>query len=439
MATLLTLVALVGSLFTATHYASIQDLYYASGTQTGARHLRLKAVPVTGDVYIFKDAGMCDIGYGIDQYSIVTVTTGTNPYNNCQIKAAITKEYENNNCNGSSNPGAYKKGQEAPRYRVQSGVVATLGNGYYRIPLTNISVSERANAGSTSQGYQCKTEKIESYRQYSLVAYVNPNDSTNNCPYATDKDCKSCAWPYVAKADTANCGCRVSYDQYQSVADLEAYAYLYCQTAGTDGTQYVYDRSRSNMDASKGEIFAACTSIWTRNTVYVPVGTCPAPRLDTAINDTTAQDISDPIKPALQTGGGGTGSDTATHSRLDSILGLINDGRDADSIAALPDSNAWDSVQTAATGVQADIDSLQVGRARTGGPWSATVPYPDTIEMKMDVPVFGTVMDTTLIVDWVIPGFPFDLWSLFRWIEWVFVTMAMIPLFVRIAGGNEDS
>jgi len=43
------------------------------------------------------------------------------------------------------------------------------------------------------------------------------------------------------------------------------------------------------------------------------------------------------------------------------------------------------------------------------------------------------------VVDWVIPGFPFDLWALFRWIEWTFVTIAMIPLFVRVAGGNEDT
>lgn len=255
-------------------------------------------------------------------------------------------------------------------------------------------------------------------------------------------NCQVCAWPYASV--TAGCGCAVDRTKLQTPVQISGTCKVWAQTADCGGTPY-FDPSRSNFNPDVGPIRCAAACPSTGRVVYMPAGTCPESTF-VAINLPTdslgaSVDSGGMQDDPMTYGGGssGSGSDTGTHSRLDSILGILDDGRDSDSIAGLPDSTSWDSVQAASTGVQADIDSLQVGRSRTGGPWSATVPYPDTIEMRMDVPVFGTVMDTSLIVDWEIPGFPFDLWALFRWIEWVFVTMAMIPLFVRIAGGNEDS
>jgi len=262
------------------------------------------------------------------------------------------------------------------------------------------------------------------------------------CTIPSGIECETCSWPYASRPDSLACGCNVSKTQYAPQNRLAIQCVAYCNSSSIEGTQTFIDYSRSNFDVTKGEPVCACSAPG-KGTVYRPTLTCPVgttpldtigrPNLQTVTYDPTTK----PVQGSGSTSGGG--SDTATHSRLDSILGLINDGRDADSLAGLPDSSGWDSVTQAGDGVQGLIDSLGVSVGRTGGPWSATVPWPDTIQMTMTVPVYGTVIDTALVVDWVIPGFPFDLWALFRWIEWTFVTIAMIPLFVRVAGGNEDT
>lgn len=389
---------------------------------------------------------MCDIGYGIDQYAITVVTTGTNPYNGCLMKSQIIKQYEDNNCNGQSNPGGvYKRGQEAPRYRVQSGAVTSLGNNYYRIPLVAIASKERYNEGAASTGWKCKTEEIGTTRQYSLVAYVNPSDSTNNCPYTTDKSCKNCAWPYLAKADSLGCGCRIDYSAYQPKRDLELYAYAYCQTAGNDGTQYYLDQSRSNFDATRGEIIGACSSPSAGVTLYIPAATCPAPRIDTTLTDTAQQTPLTPIpRPTLGGSGGGSGSDTGTHSRLDTILGTLRDtagiGNKLDTL------RSWDSAFGDAMGdtvgardALRDLDSSIASLPGADGPCAGCVDPWRCDRIPNDSVVFDLVghhFSIPLSFSDVVSRLPFDFWAVLRLLEWLVVTLLMLGPWLWIAGAN---
>ena len=236
----------------------------------------------------------------------------------------------------------------------------------------------------------------------------SPNDT---CPVTSDWQCKICSWPYESKKNPAGCGCSIDPSRYQSQADLQKRVYVYCNTY-SGGGQWYFDGSRSNFDASRGEIYGACSNPTTGETVYMETQTCAlGSNLDTgAVADSVGQDAVGTVpRPSAGSGsGGGSGSDTATHSRLDTIIGLIDDGRDGDSLAGLPDSGTgFDSVEQAGASVRASIESLGVSVGRTGGPWSATVPYPESVHVYMPSPWGDPIWDTTLVVGWEIPGFPF--------------------------------
>jgi len=192
-----------------------------------------------------------------------------------------------------------------------------------------------------------------------IMTQVSANVDT--CAFTSRKECQMCAYPYVSKADSLGCGCLVDYSKVMPDSLLKFYAYAYCNSV-SGSTQYYLDYSRSNFDPSSGPIEVACSSPETRDTKYMPAFTCPAgSRLDTAIADSTARPYTGVPRPSstgADTGssGNGSGSDSATHSRLDSILyGYTPAGDSVDSILGRY-ANAVDS---AIASVQGGIDSLE--------------------------------------------------------------------------------
>lgn len=414
--------------------------------------------PQAGDRFVVVDAASCVLETGPVIRAGTAAIRPEYPFRGCKQESMRVFTYEQNDCFGESectppaNNCKYKVGVELPSTFYQSYNVRQYGN--YGL----VQLSDAPSGGSTNalevvnswttfpHTFACGSWGGDNSNTGTLYIWVSldPSDTTDQCQYATDKSCQSCAWPYLALKDTIGCGCRIDKSKYQSVETLDDLPYAYCNTY-SDGTssQYYLDRSRSNFDASKGEVYAACSSPPDK-TVYMPVGTCPVgSRADTSItNDSTAQDATGTIgkpPPGTSGGGGGIGSDTATHNRLDSILSYLRDTTGLGDLWQEPNlEGIGESLQVASAPVSAKIDSLGISQNASSGPWVATEPWPDTIHFTYDNPILGTI-DTTLIVPWVIPGIPFDLWATIRWIEWVFVTLGMIPLMVRIAGGNEDA
>lgn len=372
----------------------------------------------------------------------------------CANGTANVTTFEQNNCNS---PFGKIKGQDRSeiRYvtvgRLPSTLYCTrLANGYWQCYYGSWNGSSEFpwlyynNSSGSGTSYSGNCMDIGDGPWQSGVAIKTTINSVglDTCSFGSAPQCNLCAWPYLAKPDTIGCGCIVDRSKYQSPQLLQTRVGLYCATySDGSGNQFYLDQSRSNFNSSKGEIKGACSSPMSGKTVYMPSGTCPTgTRLTDTLSDTTSQSALGTIGQAPSTGsGGGSGSDTAIHSRLDSILGYLRDTTGLGELWQEPNLDGiGDSLQAASAPISARIDSLGLSRNGSSGPWLATEPWPDTIHFTYENPILGSI-DTTLIIPWVIPGFPIDLWATLRWIEWVFVTLGMIPLMVRIAGGNEDA
>jgi len=372
----------------------------------------------------------------------------------CANGTANVTSFEQNNCNS---PFGKIKGQDKSeiRYvtvgRLPSTLYCTrLANGYWQCyygswngPAEFPWLYYNNSSGSgTSYSGNCMDIGDGPWQSGVAIKTTINSAGLDTCSFGSVPQCNLCSWPYLSQPDTIGCGCKVDQTKMQPAEQLRIRTGLYCATY-SDGTgrQFYYDATRSNFDPSKGPIRGAC-SAQPATTVYVPVGTCPSGTRIEEIDDTTAQSLEGTDLEALGRGssGGGTSyNDSALKTRLDSILGYLRDTTGLGELWQEPNLDGiGDSLQVASAPISARIDSLGLSRNGSSGPWLATEPWPDTIHFTYENPILGSV-DTTLIIPWVIPGFPIDLWATLRWIEWVFVTLGMIPLMVRIAGGNEDA
>lgn len=292
---------------------------------------------------------------------------------------------------------------------------------------------------------KCK-DRVNLSRQFPATFRHIIGDPIDTCSIATSGDCNHCAWPYATTVNPTQCGCIVDRSKYQSPQMLQKTVYLYCNTY-SDGTssQYYLDQSRSNFDASKGAIRGACSSPTSGKTVYRPAGTCPEGTYTAPTNDTTAQSASGTInEPTNSASGGGSGSDTATHSRLDSILGVLRDtvgmGEKRDSL------NSWDSAARESLGdtviakyrlstLDSTINAIPGSDGPCVGcvdPWHCDKIPNDSIAFDF----WGTHMSIPLPISEITSQMPFDFWGVLRLVEWLLVTLAMLGPWLWIAGAN---
>jgi len=261
------------------------------------------------------------------------------------IQAATVRDYEASDCNATQYVNMYSTGLSG--WPSQANAEWFSGDWYLLRPARDVSWSSvgmgqfittanhwhNGEWKAICQEYQCSTGPGSTCGYPDLwIRTVVDTALADTCKYTSDAQCRICAWPYATRRSSTGCGCEIDRSKYQAQAQLMSRWYLYCNTY-SDGTgrQYYTDASRTNLDASKGDVYAACSAL-PNSTVYVPVGSCPTgSRLsDTAASsDTSAQNAGGTVpRPPVGSGGGsgGSGSDTATHSRLDSIIGLLHEG-----------------------------------------------------------------------------------------------------------------
>lgn len=246
--------------------------------------------------------------------------------------------YESNNCYEEVSPAKIyvEVWASASKFRCQyagynTGTTAVYQCGISPSPSIGASVYKNYSYEYPSPGtFSCGSRVLDVpgglYQGLFFWLKIKFEDSSAVCEYVNDKACNVCSWPYKSVRDTVGCGCKIDQSKYQSSDDLKRRVYLYCQTYN-DGTggQYYLDLSRSNFISSNGEIRGACSSPTTGQTVYMPANTCPVgSSVDTLTFDPdSVQPADGTIDPPLSSG---SGSDTATHNRLDSILGNIGRG-----------------------------------------------------------------------------------------------------------------
>lgn len=317
-----------------------------------------------------------------------------------------------------------------------------------------------------------------------IVVNLTGNLDMDTCQYTSNADCKKCAWPYASVRDSFACGCIVDKNAYLSPAEIDDYPYMYCNTySDGSGYQYYLDPSRSNFDPSKGQIVAACSNPVSGKTIYVPTQSCPigsaidvvfadslyndSIRGDSALqsakghnvnqstsgssgigNDTATHNRLDTIIGLLRGMGGssdtfsGTGSDTGTHNRLDSILGRLSDMSKYDSLTSYRDSaNSFNLLDSASSGIRSNLDSLQSSFLRPDKPcWSCVTPPNETLQFNYNRG--SLLIDTSIVVPldlaFLADRLGFNPWALIRWLVILGVTVSTLPLFVRIASGSED-
>jgi len=287
------------------------------------------------------------------------------------LQAQQTKAYEDNNCDNTAYiEGVYSKALNqippvAKCYYVEN-VDASMfwarcklgpstefkDGGFYEYSTVN-DYWQDGVWKSKCVDYRASGEPPNYPNVYVLFKF---GDSRDKCTYTSDKACNTCSWPYASKRDSTGCGCKVDRSKYQSAEKLRTAVAVYCNTY-SDGTgrQYYLDDSRSNFNSANGEVYGACSAV-PNSTVYMPVGTCPLGTHIDTLTDTTAQPaVSKVPKPTVTGGTGtGTGNDTATHNRLDSILGQLS--RDAFTDSLL--NAAYDSATAGTTGLTATTDSI---------------------------------------------------------------------------------
>lgn len=171
-------------------------------------------------------------------------------------------------------------------------------------------------------------------------------------------NCKLCAWPYASVSN--GCGCIVDPDHLQPESDLIRICAIWANTAGSDGTQYYYDRSRSNFNPDNGPVRCAASSPSSGKTLFMPAGQCPQNDdtyqfgLDSAHADSLGDTLSegsmkDREPSASGTGSVGNGSDTATHNRLDTIIGQFKGLREyLDTVGSGSDTGFWSNERDSA-------------------------------------------------------------------------------------------
>jgi len=358
---------LAGGAFPATYFASHTQLF--NGNADGISPPTSKTIfgPSfsVGDYIVITDNDVCNIdGSPYNIYKTDgTVGFGDGWLRDCKFDAQNALTYEINNCDNKTSPfKVYKWGAQIPS-RFQVNWIFDKGNGLLVLQLSpNLGADYTNGNDYASDRFYCKTNQVSSSGGTTLVIFARTGDSTNLCTYTTDAKCEVCAWPYLAVRDTAGCGCIIDRSKYQAPEKLKKQVAVYCNTY-SDGTgrQFYLDESRSNFESSKGEIYGACSAP-PSTTVYMPVGTCPPgtrPTSDT-IPDSTGQPASGTIGKPTSSGGGGTGNgnDTATHNRLDSILGQLSRDSFTDSLL----NAAYDSATAGTTGLTATTDSI----SRTG-------------------------------------------------------------------------
>lgn len=312
-------------------------------------------------------------------------------------------------------------------------------------------------------------------------------DSTkiDTCAVSSNPYCNSCSWPYLSSRDTIGCGCIVDRNRYQSEDQLKARLYVYCQTYNDgSGTQYYLDQSRSCFNSSTcGVPKGACSNPTNGKTIYMPAQTCPSVsvatgqfgdtllidsakgqpavynpddnpvgtndtaavnRLDSILGyfgrgDTGTHNRLDTIINLLRNGSdsGGSGSDTGTHRRLDSLMGNMGYSI-SDSISKNTDSTDYykSLINFTSDSLRAQHDSLNtsvLSLVTSDSCWLCTKPPPFSIPFSVEFEPFISI-DTTYILDFnsLFDQLPFDFFALIRWIEWISVTIACVPMALYI-------
>jgi len=374
--------------YTATYY----DLKWPNGTVTSGRVFGTTStsdsirLTVTPDIGLKLPSGAYYI-WGSSAKGINANSCFRYGRTSCISGAADLTQYENRFCN---DPQGIIRGSSLTnvRYSITGQIPSQLfcrysTSGVYTCrtqwatdPATmNLGYFNAASGSGSSYTSNCMSVGSDEVTG-ALTINVNTSGPSDTCSYGTRAECNLCSWPYMSAPDSLGCGCKVDRSKLQARQLLVARTGLYCATY-SDGTgrQFYYDESRSNFDPEKGPIKGACSAP-PASTVYVPAGTCPAgTRLETVPDSGQSSEGTYAFEDVGVSGGG---SDTGTHSRLDSILGQFKDlreyldtvgqGGDTGILSAERDSalNGLDTAMAGASALQGVVDA-HASRGDTAG------------------------------------------------------------------------
>lgn len=322
-----------------------------------------------------------------------------------------------------------------------------------------------------------------------LMTRVNAAPDTSiSCTVPDNLSCETCGYPYHSAPNVDGCGCAVSTTQYASPDRLKLQCYAYCNGEAINGTQAYLDAARSNFDASKGAPRCACSN--PSGTIYRPTQTCPrgsdirdsvgwdtaaidSPQtipydpslnpgvgsgsdagiyrnqLDTIIDrlydintyTVLSGNTLDSIRRLLEKGvGGGSGSDTGTHRRLDDIMAFMDTSGNS-SYDSIRDRMGYllDSISNDTFDIKPTIDSLMgiinvhVSRGDTAGYDGATLD--SMLNFCITMPIQDSTYCFRDTAAWPYTG---------PWFQWirrmilVFWGFVCAGIFLGIAHGSKD-
>lgn len=378
-------------------------------------------------------------------------------------------QWELNNCPTSSGEIGGRYILPINRFFVNPGSVS--GVALVELRTTNARTSTwSTNDGSAFiVGGGCTVQNVPpNYYSPSLYTFKQTGspDSTA-CSVPSPSECMQCAYPYMAYPDTVGCGCKVAPNAYQSKNQLAGQCNAYCNSTAINGLQSSTDWSRSNFDANIGPITCACSEVQSQQTVYRPTTTCPIGTNpdteydlgeDSISTDSTPQKV--PYDPTTNPnlGGGGSGDGTGKYdslienhlSRLDSILGSNLDTSGSGSIL---DSMRGNGTKTDSI-IGHDTSAIRGQIAQIAGDTSNTKSWyggSTKFYRGMDCWTCDTVPDTSIVIQFmgsatkdtlkiglspVMTGLGVNFWPWLRYLEYLAVIIAMIPLCMFIMAGT---
>lgn len=235
-----------------------------------------------------------------------------------------------------------------------------------------------------------------------IVVWV---EAVDNLGPISDSACQFCSWPYSSYANSAHDACIVDRSKFQPKDRLVSQCYVYCNSY-SGGSQFYLDYSRSNFEAGQ-TITCACSSPTTQQTVRMPASVCPTGTREGLVEEEGSQDNdSKDLDTVSRSGSGsGGGNDTATHTRLDSILGKLGRSSYSDSIMdslIRSDSLNTDSVTWLSDSVTGIVYRLGITHGDTGMShgWTDDSLFRWTIRMTG---IRDTSITTNEFADWLIP------------------------------------
>lgn len=237
-----------------------------------------------------------------------------------------------------------------------------------------------------------------------VVIYV---EAVTSLGAVSDSACQICAWPYSSYANSAHDACIVDRTKLQPKDRLASQCYVYCNSY-SGGSQYYIDYSRSNFVDGQ-TVTCACSSPTTGQTVRMPASTCPNGTLQGLVDDPGAQENTgtdlDTASKAGSGGGAGGGNDTATHTRLDSILGKLGRSSYGDSI--MDSLIRSDSIDTdSVTWLSDSVTGISFRLGLSHGDTGMSHGWTDDSLFRWSVRMTGirdTSVTTDEFADWLIP------------------------------------